>query len=74
MGKYQIVFDRNACIGAGACIAMNSAVWEMQPDGKVIPKMTEFDEAELKKNMGAAQVCPVNAIHLVEKETGKKLI
>lgn len=74
MGRYKIDFDRNACIGAGACIAMNSAVWEMQPDGKVIAKIEEFDEPELSKNMDAAQVCPVAAIHIIDKETGKKLI
>jgi len=33
-----------------------------------------ISENELKEQMEASQSCPVNVIHIIEKETGKKLI
>lgn len=34
----------------------------------------EIDEKDLKCNLEAAQVCPVNVIHIKNKDTGEKLI
>ena len=86
MGKtYLIELDRDACIGAAACVAADEANWKLVDDGKV--DLTganrsednkfhrkEIDESELDKYMEAAQSCPVTVIHITDKETGEKLI
>lgn len=71
--KYKIVFDREACIGAAACIVSKN--WVIQDDGKATPTVLEFDDEEmLKQEMEAAQMCPVTCIHIENTETGEKLI
>ena len=47
---------------------------EMKDDGKSSPKKTDFDDKDFKKNLEAAQTCPVNVIHIVESATKKKVI
>ena len=72
--KYRVEFDRENCIGAAACAAVNPDNWEISmQDGKANMKSAEIDEAQLHANMEAAQACPVNVIHIFD-ENGKKLI
>lgn len=72
--KYKITFDRDNCIGAAACAAVNPDNYEISmQDGKANMKTAEIDEAALHINMEAAQACPVNVIHIFDEE-GKKLI
>lgn len=82
--KYRVEFDRENCIGAGACVAANADWWSIDQDGKANLKNATFDaakkmwvleisEAELQKQLDAAGVCPVTVIHVID-ETGKKLI
>jgi len=74
LGKtYTIVYDRENCIGAGACVTANSTNWEMGEDNKANCKKAEISEEELEQNMDAAKVCPVNVIHIEDSE-GNKLI
>ena len=85
MGKYKIVFERDVCIGAASCVAVAPTVWELDNENKAVLKggnktsnpnifEKEIDEKDLQLNLDAARACPVNAIHIIEKETGKKLI
>lgn len=85
MVKYKIVFERDVCIGAASCVAVAPTVWELDNENKAVLKdgnktgdpnifEKEIDEKDLQLNLDAARACPVNAIHIVEKETGKKLI
>jgi len=84
MGKYSIQHDRPNCIGCGACTAVCSDFWEMGGDGKSILKGSkkikddwtelEIDEKDFACNNNAAQSCPVNVIHITDKEKNKKLI
>jgi ferredoxin len=81
---YQIQHDRPNCIGCGACTAVCPKFWEMGVDGKSRIKggkerddswdEKDMDEADLASNKEAADACPVNVIHIIEKSTGKKLI
>ncbi len=72
--KYRIEFDRENCIGAASCAAVNPDNWEISmQDGKADVKKKEIDEEELRQNMDAAQACPVNVIHIYDEE-GRKLI
>ncbi|HZX12235.1 MAG TPA: ferredoxin [Candidatus Nanoarchaeia archaeon] len=80
---YKIVYDRPACIGAAACVAIHPKVWVMNADGKAdligAKRISENEwelevDADLEANVDAAQGCPVNVIHVYDKETGKKIV
>jgi len=71
--QYIIEYDRENCIGAGACTAV-SENWKMNDDGKADFLKKEITEKELDEQMEAAEVCPVNVIHIIDKKTGKRLI
>jgi ferredoxin len=78
MAKYRIVYDREACIGAGACVGMAPKDWEMNADAKADllgGKKREdgmwvkiIDEAEFKTSQEAADACPVAIIKLEKIE------
>ena len=87
MGKKFIVkYEREACIGAGACVGMDPKDWVIDnSDGKANLLGTmgqdekgfdvkEIDESELEAMMAAAKGCPVVVIHVYEKDTGKQII
>jgi ferredoxin len=73
VAKYRIEYDREACIGAAACIAVSPNAWKMGEDGKAVQLIKEFEENELQLMLDAARSCPVNVIHIVD-EKGKRLI
>ncbi len=75
MAKYKLVFDRETCIGALACLAVDQKHWEEARDGKVNLKGATLnpetgnyelviDEEDLELAEQAATVCPVNAIRV----------
>lgn len=84
--KYKIVYDREGCIGVAACAAEFPERWQMSQDGKadligsekVNENESEFileiGEEELEAMKRAAQSCPVNVIHIIDLETGEKII
>ena len=83
--KYRIEYDREGCIGAAACVAVDPENWELVEDGKAdLSKseqdsktkffIREIDESELQKWKEGAESCPVNVIHIVDLETGKRII
>ncbi len=83
--KYMVELDRDGCIGVTTCVAVIPNELSMADDNKVDIKgstqdrktkffVREIDEGELKKWIEAAEVCPVNVIHITDLETGKKLI
>ena len=81
--KYLIEYDRDACIGAAACVAVQPDQWSIVDDGKADLKdskkegkilIKEIDESELDKYKDAAESCPVTVIHIIDKETKKKII
>jgi ferredoxin len=84
MKKYKLEHNRPDCIGCAACAAIAPEVWEMNEDGKsdIISgkdrkdgwQEHEIEEKDLEINKEAAESCPVNVIHLTDKETGEKLI
>jgi ferredoxin len=74
MAKYEIQYDRDGCIGAGACANVDPSNWRMASDGKADLLKKDIDEAELEASINAARACPVNVIHIVNKETGEKLV
>ena len=86
---YTIDHDRPNCIGCGACAAVNPEFWEMDPkDGKsdvkgaqreedgdeIVREKLDIEEGNYPKNREAADCCPVNVIHIINRKTGEKLI
>lgn len=76
MAKYKVELDVEQCTGCAACNASCPASFEMTEDDKGTPKakVNTPDIDDLGCCMDAAQVCPVNCIHITETESGKKLI
>lgn len=87
MGKFRVEVDRIACQGFGACVELCPQFFQLSDDdGKTdiqgAKKITERDEIikEVleKDDLGcmkeAAEACPFNAIHIVNLETGEKLV
>lgn len=83
MAKFKIEHDRPVCIGCGACAAVAPEFWMMHDDGKSDIKgskvtkngeevtLEELELDDLKNNMEAAEVCPVNCIHIFENGNKK---
>ncbi len=86
MGKrYRIVLERQNCIGAGACVLAHPERWALDKnDDKVNLSGArqmgdgsweiECTEEEFERFMDAATVCPVNVIHIIDLQTGERLI
>jgi len=82
--KIRIMHDRPNCIGCAACAAVAPDFWTMSEDGKSdivgsIKKEDETEELDIEEkdyaiNKEAADSCPVNVIHIVNKKTGEKII
>lgn len=76
MAKYKVDLDVEQCTGCGACNASCPDSFEMAEDDKGTPKakVKTPDIDELGCCMDAAQVCPVNCIHITDTQENKKLI
>jgi ferredoxin len=82
---YKINLDKEACIGCGACAAsypkrfeLDSAKGKSKLKGSVSKKddveEVAIEDKEFEKVKEVAKSCPVNAIHLIETKTNKKII
>ena len=86
MKKYRVEYEREKCIGAAACVANDPDNWSMEEDGKADLKnskedsknklffIRDIDESELPKWKESAELCPVTVIHIIDLETGKRII
>ena len=75
MAKYKVEVDVEQCTGCGACNASCPESFEMKDvDGMPKASVKTPDIDDMGCCMDAAQVCPVNCIHIIELESGKKLI
>lgn len=72
--RYRVSFDRAACIGAATCVSVYPEQWSLDNEGKAVFAKEFFDKEEYAKQLEAAQVCPTNAIHIYDEETGEKII
>ena len=83
--RYKIVYDRNACIGAVSCAAINPNRWKMDPENKAEllggnktdkpgTFEREIDDKTFQADLDAAKSCPVNCIHIIDLKTGKQII
>lgn len=82
--KWLVQYDRKGCIGAGTCEAMNPERWKVLDTRKAELKGSaskdgviyevEIGDGEIDKMKAAAEGCPKNVIHIINKETGEKII
>jgi ferredoxin len=87
MGKFKVEVDKNACQGFGACVELCPKFFELSDvDGKttikegkeviennkVTAETLELDALDCIRE--AAEACPFVAIHILDLETGEKLI
>ena len=83
--KYKIEHDRENCIACSACSAVAPEFWIMsEEDGKAdVVNSTktpdgyehlDLEDKDYAINKEAADLCPVNVIHIVDKGTKKRII
>ncbi len=75
-GMFKILHERQLCIGCGSCAAVCPDFWELAEDGFSTLKRSkgskELELGEIACNQVAAELCPVNCIHIYRD--GKMLI
>ena len=70
MAKLKIIVDEDECIGDSLCCAEAPGTFEMEDDvAKLIDPITDDEETIV----AAAEACPVDAITVINEETGEKL-
>lgn len=62
----KISIDREACIGASACVAAAGKTFALDTEGKAIPLCPAGDDSE--KILAAAVACPTGAIVLENED------
>ncbi len=84
MTKYVLEHNRPDCIGCAACVAVNPKHWVMNEDNKAdiigAPRRPdgweeiEIEQDDFEADKAAAESCPVNVIHLKNKDSGEKIL
>ena len=74
---YKILFEANACIGAGHC-ATASDNWSLNVDtGIAVPDSYFIGKDELAATLDAADRCPAKkgrgVIHVIDRRSGEEL-
>ena len=77
-GKIIVLHERPKCIGCGSCVALAPKFWEMDSaDSKAHligsdkvgeNEELEIEEKDVQENQDAADVCPVNCIHVQRRK------
>lgn len=81
---FKLEHDRANCISCGACASVTPKFWEMSKEdgksdiigGKERPdgwQELKIKEEDFQGNKEAADVCPVNVIHLTDDD-GNKIV
>jgi ferredoxin len=69
--KLAITVDRELCFGFGDCVDSAPGVFELDDEDKSI--VVDPDGADRDQILSAAADCPVDAIIIVDSETGEQL-
>lgn len=71
MAKYHILIDKELCVGDGLCTDIAPDVFELDEDGK--PVITDPNTKWPENLVWLAKNCPVEALSIVDAETGEKV-
>ncbi|EHR63574.1 ferredoxin [Saccharomonospora cyanea] len=64
----RIVADTERCVGAGQCVLSEPAVFDQrEDDGTVVVLVDRPDGEELDNTRQAVEICPSQALSLVEE-------
>lgn len=75
MAKFRIEYIEEDCTGDGVCAGLCPDNWEMiDKEGQLKAKPKAIDIDDIGCNMDAAEQCPAQCIHIIEVETGNKLV
>ena len=82
MVRIKIIYDRVACIGAGACAAMDPTHFKITSDGKadlidgkdIGNGKFELECESSQSAIEGAKACPVEVIKIKNLETGENII
>ncbi|MFL5825433.1 MAG: ferredoxin [Thermoleophilaceae bacterium] len=69
--KLRIEVDRELCFGFGDCVDSAPAVFQLDDENKSV--VVDPDGADRDTILGAAQDCPVDAIAIIDEETGEQI-
>lgn len=64
----RVVADRDICIGAGMCVMTDSAVFDQDDTGLVVPLVEQVPAADEELVRQAVRVCPSGALRLLDAE------
>lgn len=67
---YQIIVDRETCIGAASCVTIAPGVYQLDEEGKCF--ILDPEEGDLQAVIDGAKSCPVAAIRILDPK-GKQL-
>lgn len=70
MPKYKIEIDRDECLGDGLCCDDAPCTFEMDDDVAVVKDPAGDTPEEI---LEAARNCPVDAITLIDADTGEQV-
>ena len=71
VGEMEVTIDREACIGASACIPVADKTFTLDDEGKAVVLATAEENSE-DDIMDAARSCPVQAIKVTKD--GEQLV
>ncbi len=72
VGEIIIEVDKDACIGASACLPLAEKTFALDENGKAVILATAGED-DREAILDAARACPVLAIKITEKATGKQI-
>lgn len=85
MRRLKVRIDRDLCIGAASCVALNPQVFGLDTEARAVvldPEdsskqynefIYEVDEAQAESILTAAKSCPTNAIIVEDVESGEQI-
>ena len=83
--RIRIEYDKNGCIGAAACAAVDPKLWILDESNKAdmaghkkegelqVLELDVPDDATKERIVDSAKVCPVTVIKVINKDTGEVL-
>ncbi|HLC97837.1 MAG TPA: ferredoxin [Candidatus Nanoarchaeia archaeon] len=80
MPSLKVIHFKKDCISCGACAAIAPQFWELEPSGLAHLKSAKevgdhwelpIEEKDRTAHQDAADVCPVNIIHVKEVKEGE---
>ena len=83
--KYNVIYDRENCVGAGKCIGIHPKLWGKDSEDKAVlfrgtlnPKTGKYelpiDEKELEFYRESALICPTYVIDVLDLKSGKSVL